>query len=398
MNLLFVADGRSPIALNWMRYFSEGGHYVHLVSLYPCNPDIKLASLEIYPVAFGLPGSDTSGGPASEAKPRRWPDRLGSPRLRTLLRQSIVPLRLPLAARRLGRVIEQVQPDLVHAMRLPYEGMAAALAGPAAPLVISIWGNDFTLHAPSNPLTARFTRLAMARADALHPDCRRDARLALEWGFPKERPMAVLPSSGGVQLDLFHPPDGATAAGRQADRAEVINPRGLRAYVRNDTFFQAVPMVIEQRPDVRFLCPGMAGAPAADRWLNRYGGAGAVSLLPKQTRREMAGLFREARIAISLTTHDGTPNTLLEAMASGCYPIAGDLESLREWITHGLNGALVDPANPREVAEAIISALDDPGRLASAADFNLQLIQEKAEYRQVMAQAEDFYGQLSQKG
>ncbi|HJS28407.1 MAG TPA: glycosyltransferase family 4 protein, partial [Anaerolineales bacterium] len=292
----------------------------------------------------------------------------------------------------------KVHPELVHAMRLPYEGMAAALADPAAPLLISIWGNDFTLHASRTPLTGRYTRLAMARTNALHTDCRRDARLALEWGFPQSRPLAVLPSGGGVQLDLFYPPEKALPVGTGTARVEVINPRGLRAYVRNDTFFQAVPMVIEQQPDVRFVCPGMAGTQAPARWLDRYGGGSSVSLLPKQTRQEMAGLFRRARIAVSLTAHDGTPNTLLEAMASGCYPIAGDLESLREWITPGINGALVDPGNPREVADAILSALDDPGRLASAADFNLRLIQEKAEYRQVMAQAEEFYGQLSQKG
>ncbi|HJS28754.1 MAG TPA: glycosyltransferase, partial [Anaerolineales bacterium] len=173
MNLLFVADGRSPIALNWMRFFAEGGHSVHLVSLYPCNPDIRLASLEILPIAFG----QVDSGPSKDSGAGRnysQLESLGSPRLRTLLRQVIVPLRLPQAARRLRKQVEKVHPELVHAMRLPYEGMAAALANPAAPLLISIWGNDFTLHASRTPLTGRYTRLAMARSDALHTDCRRD--------------------------------------------------------------------------------------------------------------------------------------------------------------------------------------------------------------------------------
>ena len=41
----------------------------------------------------------------------------------------------------------------------------------------------------------------------------------------------------------------------------------------------------------------------------------------------MAALFRQAQVMLSITTHDGTPNTLLEGLASGCFPIAGDIES-----------------------------------------------------------------------
>ena len=49
--------------------------------------------------------------------------------LRTTLRQWLGPLTLPGAARRLRTLIDHLQPDLIHAMRIPYEGMLAALAG-----------------------------------------------------------------------------------------------------------------------------------------------------------------------------------------------------------------------------------------------------------------------------
>lgn len=44
----------------------------------------------------------------------------------------------------------------------------------------------------------------------------------------------------------------------------------------------------------------------------------------------MAYLFRLADVTVSLSEDDGTPNTLLEAVACGCFPIAGDIESVRE--------------------------------------------------------------------
>ncbi len=52
MRLLFVADGRSPIALNWIDYFLQQDDEVHLVSTFPCAADPRLASFTFIPVAF----------------------------------------------------------------------------------------------------------------------------------------------------------------------------------------------------------------------------------------------------------------------------------------------------------------------------------------------------------
>ena len=52
MRLLFVVDGRSPISMNWISYFVETGHEVHLASTFPCEPDLSLTSLTFIPVAF----------------------------------------------------------------------------------------------------------------------------------------------------------------------------------------------------------------------------------------------------------------------------------------------------------------------------------------------------------
>ena len=303
-------------------------------------------------------------------------------------------LTFPKAAAQLARVIQQIQPDLIHAMRIPYEGMLTALAleklpSPAPPLVISVWGNDFTLHAAANPWMGAFTRRALRKAAALHTDCFRDQRLAYQWGFDPARLAVVLPGGGGVQMDLFYP--SAEAIGSPPT---VINPRGVRAYVRSDTFFRSIPLVLAKFPEARFLCTTMAGDPVAIRWLEALGIAGSVDLLPHQTRSEMADLFRRSLAAVSPSFHDGTPNTLLEAMACGCYPIAGDIESLREWITPGLNGTLFDPDDPKALAEAVCQALGSPALRRQAAEQNRRLILERAEYGQVMQQAEAFYRKL----
>jgi hypothetical protein len=398
MRLLFVADGRSPIALNWIDYFLERDDQVHLVSTFACLADPRLASFQVAPAAFSSLKSTQAG---QKRRPGLASGLLGNSAigLRTRLRQWLGPLTLPRAAQGLRAAIGAVQPDLVHAMRIPYEGMLAALAEPEAPLLISVWGNDFTLHAPSTPLMRRYTRLALQRTSALHADCQRDVRLGRAWGFAPDKPAVVLPGAGGVQAELFYPPEegGDEGSGFQKSSERehtVINPRGLRAYVRNDTFFKAIPLVLKRRPETRFLCPAMADEPQAQHWVDELGIRANVDLLPRQTRPQMAALFRRARVAVSPSAHDGTPNTLLEAMACGCFPVAGDLESLREWIVPGVNGLLVDPADPQELAQGILEALDNTQLNQRAREYNLRLIAERAAYPRVMEQAREFYERM----
>jgi glycosyltransferase involved in cell wall biosynthesis len=282
-------------------------------------------------------------------------------------------------------------------MRIPFEGILAAEATPLqTPLLVSVWGNDFTLCAPANPMIARQTRQALNRADALHCDCRRDLKLGVDgWGFDSEKPATVLPGAGGIDTSLFYPgePDSALRARLKIpdDAPVIINPRGFRGYVRNDVFFRSIPLVLRQYPEAIFISVGMEANPIAERWLGRLSIKENVRLLPSVPHNQMADLYRLARVAVSPSLHDGTPNTLLESMACGCLPIAFDIESVREWITDESNGLLCEPNNVNSLAGAVTRALGDGRKRAEARERNLQLIAERAEYSSVMRQAESFY-------
>jgi glycosyltransferase involved in cell wall biosynthesis len=78
-------------------------------------------------------------------------------------------------------------------------------------------------------------------------------------------------------------------------------------------------------------------------------------------------------------------------MACGCFPVAGDLESIREWITHRENGLLFDPTSPRAIADSILFAIENKRLRRNAAGLNLELIAARAEYRRTMQSAEEFY-------
>jgi glycosyltransferase involved in cell wall biosynthesis len=263
--------------------------------------------------------------------------------------------------------------------------MLAADAYTGAPLIVSVWGNDFTLHAPSTPWMRHYTRWTMQVADALHADCRRDTRLAREWGFGEGKPVLVAPGNGGVRSDVFFPP------GKPVREPVILNPRGVRPYVRNDSFLKAIPLVLAKHPNAKFICTGMAGEPQVIQWVRELGIGDAVELLGLVPPDRIADVYRRAQVLVSPSVHDGTPNTLLEGMACGCLPAAGDLDSIREWITPGENGVLFDSTNPRSIAGALIDAVENETLRTKAAGLNREIVAARAEYVQNMRRAEAFY-------
>jgi glycosyltransferase involved in cell wall biosynthesis len=302
----------------------------------------------------------------------------------------------------IAALLRHIQPDLVHAMRLPYEGIMAARADLQVPLLASIWGNDLTLFAHRFRWIGRESYSALQRVDALHCDCERDLELAGQMGFDLQKPSMVLPGGGGIQLEMFsgNVEEDLTIRRRfdiPDDAPLVCNPRGFRAYVRSDTFFLSVGYVAKKRPDIIFVAVGMQGHPIAERWVTKLGIQQSVRLLPMLSRAEMAMLLQTSQVMVSPSEHDGTPNTLLESMAAGAFPILGDIESVREWIVNGINGSLRPPADPAQFSEAILSAIGNPALRRSAAAINRRLIEERAEYTSCMKKAEGFYHQLVRK-
>jgi glycosyltransferase involved in cell wall biosynthesis len=294
-------------------------------------------------------------------------------------------LTLRRSAQRLREFINEVKPDLVHAKRIPYEGMLPADAYECTPWVDSIWGNDFSMNAPSTPQMRHYTKWTMSLADGLHSDCQRDVRLAKQWGFSVDKPSLVAPGIGGIRSDVFYPPETLV------EEPVVLNPRGVRPYVRNDSFFKAITLVLAKHTNAKFLCTGMEGEAQAVQWTKELGIEQAVELLAPIPNAEMADLYRRAQILVSPSIHDGTPNTLLEGMACGCFPVAGDLESIREWITSNENGLLFDTTNPGSIADAIIDGIENQNLREKAAGLNGEIISARAEYKNNMERAKDFY-------
>jgi len=404
MKVLLIADGRSPITQRWIESMREDNIEVYLASTYPCSRPENVSGFYLMPVAFAnfshRNRTPVPAGPTTALQPPSGQKGLVSRFRGTFmrLRYLLGPLTLPYYGFKLNRIANKIRPDVVHALRIPFEGMLGSQLTRRYPLAISIWGNDLTLHARGSWLMGKLTTAALHRADALAADAARDIRLGKLWGFAPDKQTLVIPGNGGISLSdirLISDDGQSKLDWLPADHHIIINPRGFRpGSVRNDTFFKSIPLVLSKVPNTLFLCCSMAGQPEALAWIDQLKIEKNVVLLPTLKQTDLWPLFGRAEATVSVSQHDGTPNSLLEAMALGCFPIAGDIESVREWITPGENGILIDPDSPEQLANAILCAIGNEQLRQKAAEENRQLIMTRAEKSVVSASIAAFYRQL----
>ena len=398
MHILLVADGRSAITAGWLRMLNRLDIRVSLVSTFPCDPPKFADLVAVLPVAFSsMAGGQVriKGNSAINQEEINWKHRVIGAFRPTFLttRAWLAPLSLRKYQTHFTRIVSDLQPDLVHALRIPFEGMLASVTPKDIPFLVSTWGNDLTLHARTSPLMGSHTRRTLRRADGLLADANRDMRLAKDWGLKAGTPKRIVPGNGGLDLKRIK----EITKGKDlpfdlpADRPLVINPRGFRpGSVHQDTFFRSIPLVLKKVPQAFFICTAMQGQSEAEKWVEKLGIQDHVLLLPYLPQEQLWQVYAQSKVYVSLSSHDGTPNTFLEALACGCFPVVGDIESLREWLTGGVNGLLVDPHEHAAAAGAITQALSDESLLTSARQKNVEMIKQRADVDLVSQQVKEF--------
>jgi glycosyltransferase involved in cell wall biosynthesis len=88
--------------------------------------------------------------------------------------------------------------------------------------------------------------------------------------------------------------------------------------------------------------------------------AGAQWLGPQSLDEVMERLSRAAFLVLPSACYEGFPRTLVEAFACGVPVIASRHGSLAELVEHGRTGLLVDPSEPRALAQAVRWAQENP--------------------------------------
>jgi glycosyltransferase involved in cell wall biosynthesis len=280
---------------------------------------------------------------------------------------------------------------VLHAHQVTSAGWLGAATG-YHPFLVTSWGSDLLVGARRSLVQRQLARWVLARADYVTCVSGQLVEAARALGVAAER---VELTPWGVDTTLFHP-----GAARQDRPPIVLSIRGLRPIYNPLVIAQAIPAVLARRPDTRFVIRTYsvdAELLAAFRDIVAQGGAaGAVEYvgdLPDD--HAIADLYRQAAVAVSVPSSDGTPQSVLEAMACGAAPVLSDLPALRAWVQPDQEGLFVPAGDVAALAAAILRLLGDDTLRQSVQAAAVRLVQERADSRLWMQRYEQIYRQLA---
>ncbi len=246
------------------------------------------------------------------------------------------------------------------------DGFAAVIAARllGVPCVVKLHGSDINLIAKL-PGPRRLLSWALPRAQQVVAVSRALADEAVLLGVPRDQISIVM---NGVDAELFHPRDRAAA------RAELGLPAGpIALYVGNLKVEKGVLDLAAAWERVARELPGatlviVGGGPAAEALRSAVSAlAASVRIVGPQTLPQIPTWMAACDLLVLPSHAEGTPNVVLEALASGRRVVATSVGGIPDLISRPELGELVPPSAPDSLAAAIVRALTTPYAPATVA-------------------------------
>jgi glycosyltransferase involved in cell wall biosynthesis len=175
----------------------------------------------------------------------------------------------------------------------------------------------------------------------------------------------------------------------------VLSNRQLQPIYNISLLIRAIPIVLKEEPNAKFIIAGIGSEREnLERQVKDLNISSWVEFLGWVNHEEMPKLLSQADIYISTSLDDGTSVSLLEAMASGAFPIVTDIPSNREWISHGENGFLVPLNEERFLAQKIVEAIQNQGLIKRSRDKNFSLIRKNALWPVTISKSKEIYNMV----
>jgi len=300
----------------------------------------------------------------------------------------------------LARIVRRWRPDVVHTFALNGPGLlwlrALEQRRIAAPprWVLQLWGGS-DVEAIRHDLRDRpEPARALRRCDSLLADNRPALDLARELGTPADRipDFAPVPGTGGIDLEAAR----AAASEPPSARRLALMPKAYES-----RWSKALPVIEGIRQAWRDIQPCRIVMLAANDEVRS-----AVAALPGEiaerievhariSRDAALELMSRARVMLAPSLVDGTPNTMLEAMAAGALPVVSPLDAIRAAAGDGDGVLWARNLWPEEIAAALTKAMTDDGLVERCAEANRTRVRQLADRASIAPRVIALYERLA---
>jgi glycosyltransferase involved in cell wall biosynthesis len=261
-------------------------------------------------------------------------------------------------AARLARLFKAESFDVVHlnlaAARL--HGRLASLLAHRGTVVSSIRGFEARYERWTNWIDHTTVAVSVAVR-----------RYLAGLGIP-ERKLVTIPN--GLDLEETRRIDeDPTYLHRELGLEPEVPLVGMVAYYRSHelkghrVFFEAARIVARERPEVRFVSIGSSLSETGftkayfERHARDLGVGDKVFFLGE--RDDVLAIMSSLAVHALPSLREGCPMAVLEAMGRGIPNVVSRVPGMAELIEHGRSGLLVEPGDPRALADALLFLLRD---------------------------------------
>lgn len=199
--------------------------------------------------------------------------------------------------------------------------------------------------------------------------------------FPVHVNSCVVNGSGVDVAQFEVAPFAEQAAPRFLLIARLLGDKGIREYV------QAAEQIKQRYPKAQFDLvgwidenPSSITQTELDEWI----AAGTINFLGRLD--DVRPAIKDCSVYVLPSYREGTPRTVLEAMAMGRAVITTDAPGCRETVVDGDNGFLIPIKDADALAKAMLRFIEQPELIAEMGERSRGIAEEKYDVHKVNAQ------------
>ena len=316
MKICFLASADSIHSHKWIKFFAEAGHKICWISFSPQGhgaiKGMQFHQIDPLPIGF---------------------------------------LNVIKYAFRVRSIVRDFRPDVMHAYYAGIYGLAGALSG-FKPMVLTAWGSDIFLAARSFFKRA-LIKYALDHSAVITCDAQQMVSAIKNLSIDDNKIKVIY---FGIDTEWFSPRkvDSAVRHKLNPDGAPlVISLRSHLPVYDLGTLVHAVPFVLEEIPEARFLIAGTGPETDNLKALSEsYGIEQNIVFLGRYDSATLSDYLSSSDVYVSTSLSDaGIAVSTAEAMACAVPVVITDSGENDNWIDDGKYGFLFPVKKPGELAE-----------------------------------------------
>jgi glycosyltransferase involved in cell wall biosynthesis len=376
MKILVIAMPFSIHTVRWISHINTLEHEIHVFSSYAySNPHVELKNVIFHDYYHSITNFDRD---IIFSPIWRFEVKSSNILIKKIIGKLFRILRLEQNREKtLLKVIKSIRPDIIHSMETQNAGYLVSNIKTSLskfPFWIhSNWGIDMHYYGEMDTHRRKIIK-CLEGVDVLLVEGNRDKVLANKYGFKQD--VLIFPSVGGG----FEIPNKDNIITELPSKRKTILIKGTQDNVRRGLnsllalqqcadFVKGYKIVLYQCSELLFEKVSFLISECDMD----------ITIVDELSHLEMIELNKIARISITNNLSDGLPNSMLEAMLFGAFPIQSNTSCADDWIINGINGILVSPEDIDEIRLAIKESLINDELVDNAALINFLKIKNSLE-------------------